>query len=101
MFNLRTGGVRSAWWARPGRCPRTRGGPVYTPPYLRGKGYATAGVALLSRIILGKGNVYCALFADLENPVSNGIYRRSAIGRSATSAKSKYTCSRLAGNTGV
>lgn len=57
--------------------PRGRAvGPVYTPPYLRGKGYATACVALLSRLILEKGNDYCALFTDLENPVSNSIYRK-------------------------
>ena len=50
--------------------------PVYTPPYLRGKAYATASVALLSRMILDKGNDYCALSTDLENPVSNSIYQK-------------------------
>lgn len=50
-------------------------GPVYTPPYYRGHGYATACVALLSRIILGMGNEYCVLFTDLANPTSNSIYQ--------------------------
>ena len=30
-------------------------GPVYTPPYYRGRGYATACVALVSRMILDRG----------------------------------------------
>jgi predicted GNAT family acetyltransferase len=57
--------------------PRGRAiGPVYTPPYLRSHGFATASVALLSRIILEKGNDYCALFTDLSNPISNSIYQK-------------------------
>ena len=51
-------------------------GPVYTPPYLRRRGCATAAVALLSNIILEGGNDYCALFADLHNPISNSIYQK-------------------------
>ena len=51
-------------------------GPVYTPPYLRGRGYATACVALLSQRLLDMGNEYCALFTDLANPVSNSIYQK-------------------------
>lgn len=51
-------------------------GPVYTPPYLRGRGYATACVAMLSERILSWGNDYCVLFADLANPVSNSVYQK-------------------------
>jgi uncharacterized protein len=48
---------------------------VYTPPELRGQGYAYACVAALTRHALARG-LRCALFADLKNPTSNGIYRR-------------------------
>jgi predicted GNAT family acetyltransferase len=49
---------------------------VYTPPDLRGRGYATACVGELSRLLLASGWDFCALFADLANPIANGIYRR-------------------------
>ena len=49
---------------------------VYTPPYFRGKGYATACVAALSRIILEKGYSSCVLYTDLANPTSNSIYQK-------------------------
>lgn len=49
-------------------------GPVYTPPYLRGRGYASSCVALLSQKVLDDGNDYCVLFADIANPASNGAY---------------------------
>ncbi len=49
---------------------------VYTPPALRGRGYATSCVAALSRRLLDAGNDYCALYTDLANPTSNSIYRR-------------------------
>jgi uncharacterized protein len=49
---------------------------VYTPPEFRGKGYATACVAGLSRLLLGAGWEYCALFTDLANPTSNSIYQK-------------------------
>lgn len=51
-------------------------GLVYTPPELRGRGYATACVGELSRQLLGAGWKFCALFADLANPISNHIYER-------------------------
>ena len=51
-------------------------GLVYTPPALRGRGYATACVGELSRKLLGEGWEFCALFADLANPISNHIYER-------------------------
>lgn len=49
---------------------------VYTPPALRGRGYATACVAHLSQQELDRGREFCTLFADLANPTSNGIYLR-------------------------
>ena len=51
-------------------------GPVYTPPNLRRRGYATSCVAALTRLLLDSGNAYCFLYADLANPTSNGIYRQ-------------------------
>ncbi|MDR2532808.1 MAG: GNAT family N-acetyltransferase [Oscillospiraceae bacterium] len=49
---------------------------VYTPPYYRGKGYASSVVAELSASLLERGYKFCFLFADVENPVSCGIYRK-------------------------
>jgi uncharacterized protein len=51
-------------------------GPVYTPPALRGRGYATALVAELSQTLLDGGRSFCFLFTDLANPTSNAIYER-------------------------
>ncbi|MDQ4109382.1 MAG: GNAT family N-acetyltransferase [Actinomycetota bacterium] len=51
-------------------------GPVYTPPGLRGRGYATALVAEQSRWLLGTGRSLCFLYTDLDNPTSNALYRR-------------------------
>lgn len=51
-------------------------GPVYTPPELRGRGYATTLVAEQSRWLLDTGRTLCFLYADLENPTSNALYRR-------------------------
>ncbi len=58
-----------------------RVGPVYTPPELRGRGYATALTAELSRRLLagdlGPGDRrFCFLYTDLANPTSNAIYER-------------------------
>jgi predicted GNAT family acetyltransferase len=49
-------------------------GPVYTPPRLRRRGYASALVAQLSRQLLEAGREYCFLYTDLANPTSNRIY---------------------------
>jgi predicted GNAT family acetyltransferase len=51
-------------------------GMVYTPPELRGRGYATACVGELSRLLLGSGWRYCALFADVANASANRVYQR-------------------------
>jgi predicted GNAT family acetyltransferase len=50
-------------------------GPVYTPPRYRGRGYASAAVAEISRRLLAGGSRVC-LFADVANPVSCGLYER-------------------------
>lgn len=49
---------------------------VYTPPELRGRGYASALVAGLSAQLLAAGRRFCFLYTDLANPISNAIYRR-------------------------
>ncbi len=60
-----------------GRTPNgIRIGPVYTPPALRGRGYATALVAELSARLLTEGRRFCFLYTDLANPTSNAIYER-------------------------
>jgi predicted GNAT family acetyltransferase len=56
-------------------------GPVYTPPHLRGRGYATALVAELSATLLAQGRRFCFLFTDLANPTSNAIYERIGYAR--------------------
>jgi uncharacterized protein len=61
-------------------------GPVYTPPELRGRGYATALVAELSQRLLDRGRRFCFLFTDLANPTSNAIYERIGYVRVAESA---------------
>lgn len=55
----------------------TRVGPVYTPRERRGRGYASAAVARVSRLVLEQG-VRACLFTDRANPTSNKIY--AAIG---------------------
>lgn len=48
---------------------------VYTPPYYRGKGYASSCVAQISQYALDKGFTKCVLYTDLLNPTSNSIYQ--------------------------
>jgi uncharacterized protein len=48
---------------------------VYTPPEHRGKGYASGCVAAFSAALL-KEYRFCALFTDLDNPISNSIYQK-------------------------
>jgi predicted GNAT family acetyltransferase len=50
--------------------------PVYTPPELRGRGYASACTAAVSQMLLDRGCEYVTLFTDLANPTSNSIYRK-------------------------
>jgi RimJ/RimL family protein N-acetyltransferase len=51
-------------------------GPVYTPPGLRGHGYASAATAEVSRAALAAGADEVLLYTDLANPVSNSVYQR-------------------------
>lgn len=51
-------------------------GPVYTPRACRGHGFASAAVSRLSGRLLASGRSWCLLFADIENPISTGLYRR-------------------------
>jgi GNAT superfamily N-acetyltransferase len=53
-----------------------RVGPVYTPPPLRGHGYASAVTAAVSGAARASGAAEVLLFTDLANPVSNSIYQR-------------------------
>jgi predicted GNAT family acetyltransferase len=48
-------------------------GPVYTPPELRGRGYASSAMAARSRLAI-ESRLRCTLFTDLANPTSNKIY---------------------------
>src|SRR5215472_10953373 len=53
-----------------------RVGPVYTPPDLRGRGYAGGVTAAASELAISRGAKSVILFADLANPTSNSLYRR-------------------------
>ena len=75
-----------------GRTPNgIRIGPVYTPPEQRGRGYASALVAALSRERLAAGNRFCFLYTDLANPTSNAIYRRIGYEQVCESAEIEFT----------
>jgi GNAT superfamily N-acetyltransferase len=50
-----------------------RVGPVYTPPEQRGRGWASAAVHDVSRLLRARGAQVC-LFTDQANPTSNRIY---------------------------
>ncbi|GHJ57860.1 N-acetyltransferase [Nocardioides sp. OK12] len=58
----------------PARFGVSRIGPVYTPREHRGRGYASALVAHLSRAVLDEG-ARPTLFTDQANPVSNRVYQ--------------------------
>ena len=49
---------------------------VYTPPELRGRGYAGALVAALTQNVLDSGRQFAFLHTDLSNPTSNALYVR-------------------------
>jgi GNAT superfamily N-acetyltransferase len=51
-------------------------GPVYTPPELRGRGYATTLTADVSAAQLARGRRFCFLYTDLANPTANASYER-------------------------
>ncbi|HJP88589.1 MAG TPA: GNAT family N-acetyltransferase [Candidatus Limnocylindrales bacterium] len=78
---------RTAWlWVDEGRPVSLTGvggltphgirvGPVYTPPELRGRGYASNLVAEASQLHLDGGREFVFLFTDLANPTANKIYQ--------------------------
>jgi RimJ/RimL family protein N-acetyltransferase len=55
---------------------QVRVGPVYTPPGLRGRGYAGAVTCVVSQAALDAGADRVLLFTDLANPTSNALYQR-------------------------
>ncbi|MFF5717365.1 GNAT family N-acetyltransferase [Streptomyces buecherae] len=79
---------RVTLWETPGKTPVSMAGrtplvagqirvtPVYTPPHLCGRGYASAVTVEVSRAALAAGAAEVLLFADLANPTSNGLYQR-------------------------
>lgn len=68
-----------------------RVGYVYTPPELRGRGYASVVTARLSQAVLDGGRRYCFLYTDLGNPTSNAIYQRIGYRRVGTAADWVFT----------
>lgn len=50
--------------------------PVYTPPHLRGRGYAAAVTTEVTRAALATGAKEVVLFTDPGNPTSNALYQR-------------------------
>ena len=61
-------------YASPANGGVTRISGVWTPPELRGHGYASGVVAALSAARLDQGEA-CMLYTDLANPTSNAIYQ--------------------------
>ncbi|TLG14291.1 GNAT family N-acetyltransferase [Nocardia cyriacigeorgica] len=53
----------------------SRIGPVFTPPVARGKGYASALTAHVSRTLRAESVEVC-LFADTDNALTNRLYQR-------------------------
>jgi predicted GNAT family acetyltransferase len=51
-------------------------GPVWTHPGHRGRGYAAAVTAHVCAEAFGAGAKACTLYADADNPTSNGVYLR-------------------------
>ena len=65
--------------------------PVYTPAHLRGRGYAGAVTAEVSKAALAAGATDVVLFADPANPTSNALYQR--IGYVPLTEWAVYDCS--------
>ncbi|CAM5633025.1 GNAT family N-acetyltransferase [Streptomyces aurantiogriseus] len=85
-FRIAYGGI--TFWEAPDGTPVSMAGatpevagqvrvaPVYTPAELRGRGYAGAATAEVSRAARDSGVKEILLFTDLANPTSNGLYQR-------------------------
>jgi len=67
-----------------------RVGPVYTPPALRRRGYASAAVAAVSQQALDAGATACMLYTDRANPTSNAIYQRLGYRLVTTAAEVRF-----------
>ncbi|MER6330447.1 GNAT family N-acetyltransferase [Streptomyces sp. NPDC001034] len=84
----RFAGKRYTFWELPdgtpvsmaGRKPRIAGvaqvDPVYTPARFRGRGFAGAVTAEVSRAALAAGAAEVVLFANAADPTSNALYQR-------------------------
>jgi uncharacterized protein len=67
-------------------------GPVFTPPDVRGRGYAGALVGEVSARLIEEGHRFCFLYTDLSNPISNRLYRR--LGYELVCESAEYTFDR-------
>jgi predicted GNAT family acetyltransferase len=61
-------------WISPPGAGVVRVSAVYTPPQLRGRGYASACVAAVSARTMAEGHT-CVLHTDINNRTSNKIYQ--------------------------
>lgn len=76
LFLWEDGGERVTLVGHSGNTPHgARVGPVYTPPPLRRRGYASACTAAASQALLDAGRRFCFLFTNLANPTANHIYQ--------------------------
>lgn len=75
LFVWDAGGIVAAVGTSPPVAGVVRISFVYTPPAERGRGYASALVADVSRRALAAGAGRCMLYTDLANPTSNRIYQ--------------------------
>jgi hypothetical protein len=85
-----------------GRTPNgIRIGPVYTPPELRGRGYATALVHHQTSWLLREHVGVCFLYTDLSNPTSNAVYRRIGYEQHAEAAEIRLDPQPQSGGSGA
>ena len=61
---------------------------IYTPRALRGRGYGTACVSALTRMMLEQGSAFCWLYTDMSAGASPTLFKR--IGYSPVSDVSEY-----------
>ncbi|OIJ99655.1 GNAT family N-acetyltransferase [Streptomyces sp. MUSC 14] len=66
--------------------------PVYTPVRLRGRGYAGAVTAEVSRAALAAGATDVVLFTDPANTTSNALYQRTGYVRIADFTGYRFSC---------
>ncbi|GAB6902189.1 GNAT family N-acetyltransferase [Kineosporia succinea] len=63
---------------------------VYTPPALRGNGFAGGVVTASVEAALARGAAGVVLFTDLDNPTSNALYRRLGFERAGDFLQVQY-----------